>query len=41
LLLDAELAGIRAVGSPDVLRDHDDPAVAAFFRREAASLGGG
>ena len=40
LLLDGELAGVRAIGTPEELRSHADPEVAAFFRREAAAVGG-
>ena len=36
VMLDGELKGIRAIGPPADLRDHDDPVVRGFFRREVA-----
>ena len=36
VMLDRELKGIRAIGTPAALRDHPDPIVCRFFRREVA-----
>jgi phospholipid/cholesterol/gamma-HCH transport system ATP-binding protein len=35
ILLDKDAKGVVAEGDPKALRDSDDPAVRAFFRREA------
>jgi phospholipid/cholesterol/gamma-HCH transport system ATP-binding protein len=36
VMLDGKIKGIRAIGRPADLRDHADPEVARFFRREVA-----